>query len=85
MGRPAVPAMARAWDPERMDILLLLADLETSLGFDGAEPLLFEGLDAAPGVDLDVTFRSGDGDTIVYSVPVLDGALRYLEEFVPES
>ena len=56
-----------------------------SLGFDDAEPLLFEGLDAAPGVDLDVTFRSGDGDTIVYSVPVLDGALRYLEEFVPES
>lgn len=35
-GRPALPAMARAWDPERMDILLLLADLETSLGFDGA-------------------------------------------------
>ncbi|PZU27694.1 MAG: DNA modification methylase [Microbacterium sp.] len=56
-----------------------------SLGFDGAEPLLFEGLDAAPGVDLDVTFRSGDGDTIVYSVPVLDGTLPYLEEFVPES
>jgi MurNAc alpha-1-phosphate uridylyltransferase len=28
--------MAEAWDPERMDILLLLADRETSLGFDGA-------------------------------------------------
>ncbi|MFC5295163.1 nucleotidyltransferase family protein [Bosea minatitlanensis] len=35
-GRPALPAMLRAWDPERMDILLLLADMETSLGFDGA-------------------------------------------------
>ena len=44
-----------------------------------------EAINAAPGVDLDVTFRSGDGDTIVYSVPVLDGALHYLEEFVPES
>ncbi|CAH1659383.1 N-acetylmuramate alpha-1-phosphate uridylyltransferase [Hyphomicrobiales bacterium] len=35
-GRPAMPAMAEAWDPERMDMLLLLADRETSLGFDGA-------------------------------------------------
>ncbi|WP_353181522.1 nucleotidyltransferase family protein [Bosea sp. (in: a-proteobacteria)] len=35
-GRPALPAMLRAWDPERMDILLLLADMDTSLGFDGA-------------------------------------------------
>ncbi|MCO5090178.1 nucleotidyltransferase family protein [Bosea sp. (in: a-proteobacteria)] len=35
-GRPAMQAMAQAWDPERMDMLLLLADRETSLGFDGA-------------------------------------------------
>lgn len=35
-GEPAIPAMANAWDPQRMDILLLLADLDTSLGFDGA-------------------------------------------------
>ncbi|MGX1744003.1 nucleotidyltransferase family protein [Bosea sp. NPDC055353] len=35
-GRPAMKAMAAAWDPGRMDMLLLLADRETSLGFDGA-------------------------------------------------
>ncbi|WP_262332565.1 nucleotidyltransferase family protein [Bosea sp. BH3] len=35
-GRPALAALAQAWDPQRMDILLLLADRETSLGFDGA-------------------------------------------------
>lgn len=35
-GRPAMKAMAAAWDPDRMDMLLLLADRETSLGFDGA-------------------------------------------------
>lgn len=35
-GKPALPAMAQSWDPERMDILLLLADMDTSLGFDGA-------------------------------------------------
>lgn len=34
-GRPAMKAMAAAWDAERMDMLLLLADRETSLGFDG--------------------------------------------------
>ncbi len=32
----AMAAMAEAWDPARMDILLLLADLDFSLGFDGA-------------------------------------------------
>ncbi len=35
-GRPAMKAMAAAWDPDRMDMLLLLADRETSRGFDGA-------------------------------------------------
>ncbi|HVY33928.1 MAG TPA: nucleotidyltransferase family protein [Caulobacteraceae bacterium] len=32
---PALGALARAWDPERMDACLLLAPLEHSLGFDG--------------------------------------------------
>ncbi|GAA1639261.1 DNA modification methylase [Microbacterium flavum] len=56
-----------------------------SLGFDGADPILFDGLDALPGTDLEVTFHSGDGQSIVYSVPVLDGKLAYLADFVPES
>ncbi|WP_282837486.1 DNA modification methylase [Microbacterium flavum] len=56
-----------------------------SLGFDGADPILFDGVDALPGTDLEVTFHSGDGQSIVYSVPVLDGKLAYLADFVPES
>lgn len=56
-----------------------------SLGFDGADPILFDGVDALPGTDLEVTFHSGDGQSIVYSIPVLDGKLAYLADFVPES
>jgi MurNAc alpha-1-phosphate uridylyltransferase len=29
-------AMARAWEPERMDMLLMLADVASSMGYDGA-------------------------------------------------
>ena len=32
---PALPALAAAWDPARMDTVLLLAPVERSLGFDG--------------------------------------------------
>lgn len=32
---PALGALARTWDPERMDACLLLAPLDQSLGFDG--------------------------------------------------
>lgn len=35
-GVSAVRALAGAWDPERMDALLMLARLDQSLGFDGA-------------------------------------------------
>jgi MurNAc alpha-1-phosphate uridylyltransferase len=31
----ALPAMARHWDPERMDGLLLLADMQTAMGYEG--------------------------------------------------
>ena len=63
----------------------LPARSEVSLGFDGEDPLLFEGLDAAPGTNPKVTFDMGDGEAVEHSVPVLDGGLTYLEEFVPES
>lgn len=33
--RPALPALAAAWDPARMDTLLLLTETERALGFDG--------------------------------------------------
>ncbi|MGN6096671.1 MAG: nucleotidyltransferase family protein [Bosea sp. (in: a-proteobacteria)] len=42
-GKPALPAMAQRWEPGRMDILLLLADMETSLGFDGAGDFFCDG------------------------------------------
>ena len=35
-GPSAVDALAQAWDPERMDVCLLLARLDQALGFDGA-------------------------------------------------
>jgi N-acetyl-alpha-D-muramate 1-phosphate uridylyltransferase len=34
-GRPNLPRLLEAWDPARMDILLLLAPKETSVGFEG--------------------------------------------------
>lgn len=33
--RPAIAALAEAWDPERMDAVLLLARREASIGFEG--------------------------------------------------
>lgn len=55
-----------------------------SLGFDGADPLLFTGVDSAPGTNVELTFQSGDGEGVAYLVPVLDGTLDYLADFVPE-
>ncbi|MBN9213568.1 MAG: DNA modification methylase [Microbacterium sp. SCN 70-200] len=60
------------------------AKTTVSLGFDGADPLLFEGLDTVPGTDRDMTFQSGDGEGVLQAVPVLDGTLDYLADFVPE-
>jgi len=54
-----------------------------SLGFDGDDPLLFTRLDAAPGTNLEVAFQSGDGQSVATAVPVLDGSLDYLADFVP--
>ena len=54
-----------------------------SLGVDGEDPLLFEGLDTHPGATLAVSFQSGDGTGVEREIPVLDGGLDYLEEYVP--
>ncbi|MBI1686316.1 N-acetylmuramate alpha-1-phosphate uridylyltransferase MurU [Caulobacter hibisci] len=35
-GDSAIASLAKAWDPERMDVCLLLARLDRTLGFDGA-------------------------------------------------
>lgn len=55
-----------------------------SLGFDGAEPLLLRRVDSAPGTNVELTFQSGDGEGVAYFIPVLDGTLEYLADFVPQ-
>jgi MurNAc alpha-1-phosphate uridylyltransferase len=40
--RDNLAALVESWDPERMDILLLLASVATSLGYDGAGDFLME-------------------------------------------
>lgn len=54
-----------------------------SLGFDGISPLLIEGLGAKPGSTVDVIFQSGAAEPVIQAVPVLDGQLPYLSDFVP--
>ena len=39
-GAPALPAMQAAWDESRMDGLLLLAELATTIGYDGRDFVL---------------------------------------------
>lgn len=54
-----------------------------SLGAEGEDPLLVEGLDTPPGADVPGYFQSGEGEGALISVPVLDGALPYLAPLVP--
>lgn len=54
-----------------------------SLGAEGNDPLLLEGIDSKPGTTLPVFFQSGDGAGALIMVPVLDGALPYLADLVP--
>ena len=42
-GVPALDAMATAWDPARMDVLLMLAPTATSLGFHDSGDVFLEG------------------------------------------
>jgi MurNAc alpha-1-phosphate uridylyltransferase len=41
-GRDNLASLVEAWDPERMDILLLLASVATSLGYDGRGDFLMQ-------------------------------------------
>ncbi len=54
-----------------------------SLGGDEDEPLLLEGIEMLPGTDVPGFFESGDETGALVSVPILDGALPYLESLVP--
>ena len=58
------------------------ANTTVSLGVTD-DALLIEGLDAPAGSDVLVYFQSGDSEGVDAAVPVLDGGLDYLSEFVP--
>lgn len=54
-----------------------------SLGAEGTEPLLVEGIDTMPGADIATYFQSGDAEGVLKAIPVLDGQLKYLAPLVP--
>ncbi|MFE1644365.1 DNA modification methylase [Microbacterium sp. P01] len=59
------------------------ANSVVSLGSDDHEPLTLEDIDAVPGTDVQMSFQSGDADTVTTYVPVLDGQLSYLRPLAP--
>lgn len=59
------------------------ANSTVSLGAEGEDPILVEGLDTPPGADIPGYFQSGDAEGTLISVPVLDGELDYLAPLVP--
>jgi len=58
------------------------ANTTVSLGVTD-DALLIKGLDTPAGADVLVYFQSGDSEGTEVAVPVLDGTLDYLTEFVP--
>lgn len=60
-----------------------VSDVEGLTGFEGAEPLLIDGLDTPPGATVSVYFQSGDGEGARVDIPVLDGTLSYLATLAP--
>ncbi len=54
-----------------------------SLGTAETDPLPLEGIDTKPGANLPMYFQSGDGEGILFDVPVLDGALPYYGDLLP--
>ena len=59
------------------------ANSTVSLGTDETEPVLLEGIDTKPGAVLPMYFQSGDGEGILFDVPVLDGSLDYYGDLLP--
>ena len=54
-----------------------------SLGAD-ADPLRIVDLDTMPGATVEMHFQSGESTGVKAEVPVLDGALPYYADLVPE-
>jgi len=69
-GVPAIEAMAAAWDPTRMDVLLMLAPTATSLGFHDSGDVFLED-------DGAIRFKvAGDTGPLVYvGVHICDPAI----------
>ena len=59
------------------------ANSTVSLGTEGEDPILVEGLDTPAGADIAGYFQSGDAEGVLVSVPVLDGSLDYLAPLAP--
>ncbi|MFT4211706.1 MAG: DNA modification methylase [Microbacterium sp.] len=60
-----------------------MSDIEGVENFEGADPLLINGLDTLPGATVSVYFQSGDGEGTRVDIPVLDGTLAYLAPYAP--
>lgn len=60
-----------------------VSDIEGVENLVGANPVLIQGLDTAPGATVPVYFQSGDGEGALVEIPVLDGTLDYLTELAP--
>lgn len=69
-GAPALDAMIAAWDPERMEVLLMLAPTATSLGFHDSGDVFLE-------TDGEVRFKAvGETGPLVYvGVHICDPAI----------
>jgi hypothetical protein len=59
------------------------ANSTVSLGTEETDPLPLEGIDTKPGANLPMFFQSGDGEGVLFDVPVLDGALDYYGDLLP--
>jgi N-acetyl-alpha-D-muramate 1-phosphate uridylyltransferase len=62
-GAPVLPAMLAAWDENRMDGLLLLADMHTAMGYEGAGDFVLK-----PDGRL-IRARDAKGEGIAYAYP----------------
>ncbi|MFJ6652848.1 DNA modification methylase [Microbacterium sp. NPDC091313] len=61
------------------------ANSSVSLGNPDSDTpaLVIDSVPVAPGANLPVYFQSGDGEGVLYDIPVLDGALPYYGDLLP--
>lgn len=71
-------------DSKNTETIRVPANTTVSLGTEETEALPLEGIDTKPGANLPMFFQSGDSDGVLFDVPVLDGALDYYGDLLPE-